>query len=579
MHLISLDNISYVVDDRPLFANVSFGITSGDKVAIVGPNGAGKSTLLSLICSEREPTTGTVTHRNNLRVGVLSQHSKPVHVDARTYVCNQNPGLETHEADALLDRLGIPYDLDLAHASGGERRRVDVAALFAQPHDLLLLDEPTNHLDIDTIDWLEQRLAQHAGGLVLITHDRYVLERLTTRMLDIIPTSSTTPADVWWHDGNYSSLLEKRLLRSEQRSASAQRATNLLRKEMAWLRRQPSARGSKPKFRRDQVDVIAAEAGNDVDVKPLELGTGRRRLGNDVYRLENVDLAVADTTLLEHVTVTIGPGERVGVVGANGAGKTSFLKLLTGEHDPTSGTIKRGHTVVCGVYAQQLPPIDERLTVIDTVTAIAPHVPLTNGETLPANRLAERFGFDTPRQRTPVAQLSGGERRRLALLHLLIDAPNVIILDEPTNDLDLDTLAVLEDYLDGFTGTLICATHDRYVLERLTDRVLTVAHRTVQEKADHALTDTPTAAPARTGNASTPKDNQVRQTKRRELRQVEQKLTRLNREQDTLDEQMAVHATDHDRLATLAKNHAENLAQIAALEEQWLLLADELEGS
>ncbi len=579
MHLISLDMVSYVVDDRPLFADVSFGITRGDKVAIVGPNGAGKSTLLKIIAQQLTPTTGTVIHRNGIRVGVLTQHSPDVALNAHEHVMQQNPGLRSDEADALLSRLNIPTDLDLAQASGGERRRADLAALLALPHDLLLLDEPTNHLDIDTIDWLEQRLKAHAGALVLVTHDRFVLERLTTRMLDITPTSATTPAVVTWHEGNYSSLLFARLEREEARSNQTRRAQNLLRKEVAWLRRQPSARSSKPKFRREQVDVLQTQATPHPDELPLELGTGRRRLGNDVYRLEDVTLTFDTTTVLNQVNVTIGPGERVGIVGPNGAGKTSLLKLLTGEHEPTSGTIKRGHTVVAGVYTQQLPPVDERIAVLDTITAIAPHVPLKNGETLPANRLAERFGFDAQRQRTPVARLSGGERRRLALLHLLIDAPNVIILDEPTNDLDLDTLAVLEDYLDGFGGTLICATHDRYVLERLTDRVLSVSANRVHETAEPSLsahTGPSLDAPAQP--SASKRDNQARQAKRRELRQLEQRLARTQKDVTELETAMALNSTQADMLATLTARHVATVNEVASLEEQWLLLAEELDS-
>lgn len=583
MHLISLDNVSYVVDDRPLFAGVSFGITSGDKVAIVGPNGAGKSTLLKIISQQLTPTTGTVIHRNSLRIGMLKQHSPDVAMGAHDYVMQQNPGLRADEAAALLSRLNIPTDLSLASASGGERRRVDLAAVLALPNDLLIMDEPTNHLDIDTINWLEERLSAHAGALVLVTHDRFVLERLTTRMLDISPTSATTPADVMWHEGNYSSLLFARLERDEAKAQQTRRAQNLLRKEVAWLRRQPQARSSKPKFRREQVDVLRDQAATNADEQPLELGTGRRRLGNDVFRLEHVTLRFDDTTILNDINVDIGPGERVGLIGANGAGKTSLLRLFTGEHEPTSGTIKRGHTVVAGVYTQQLPPVDDTIAVIDTITAIAPHVPLANGETLPANRLAERFGFNPQRQRTPVAQLSGGERRRLALLHLLIDAPNVIILDEPTNDLDLDTLAVLEDYLDGFTGTLICATHDRYVLERLTDRVLVVANTRVSETADSEQVaairrepqTTSTKSAAQTGVSR--QDNQRRQQQRRELRQLEQRLERLHADQTKLETAMAANSTKADTLAELSHAHAAVRTAIGQVEEQWLALADELD--
>jgi ABC transport system ATP-binding/permease protein len=292
------------------------------------------------------------------------------------------------------------------------------------------------------------------------------------------------PAELVWHEGSYSSLLEARAERAAQRARATARARNLLTKEVAWLRRGPKARTSKPRFRLQQVEVLRQAAAGDEEARPLELGTGATRLGDDVFELEGVTVQRGDHVVLQDVDLGIGPGERVGVVGPNGSGKSTLLHVLAGRLAPDAGEVKVGRTVRLGLYEQEAGAPATDATVLDTVLEIAPHVPLADGQVLPAHRLAERFGFDGTLQRTPVALLSGGERRRVALLHLLVAAPNVVLLDEPTNDLDLDTLTVLEDHLDGFTGTLIVASHDRYVLDRLTDRTLAVEHGQVTQHLD-----------------------------------------------------------------------------------------------
>jgi ABC transport system ATP-binding/permease protein len=605
VHLLSADRVGAEVEGRTLFAGASFGLSSDDRVAVVGPNGVGKTTLLRIVAGDRAPDEGEVVPRTNLRVAFLAQDPDLTGTTAHDVVVAADPLVRPDEADALLDRVGIDPDQPLATMSGGQHRRVALARTLVAPADLLVLDEPTNHLDVDTIDWLEEELRRRACGLLLVTHDRYVLERLTNRMVDLVPPAPGEPAEVWWHDGSYSSLLVARVERAAARQRATTRARNLLRKEIAWLQRGPRARTSKPRFRREQVEVLRTAAAGDPDARALDLGTGRRRLGDDVFELEDVTVVRGDHTVLDRVDLGIGPGERVGVVGPNGAGKTTLLHVLAGRLTPTGGTVRVGRTVALGLYEQAAGTgLDPTQTVLESVVAVAPHVPLANGETLPAHRLAERFAFDGTLQRTPIGLLSGGERRRVALLHLLVAAPNVLLLDEPTNDLDLDTLATLEDHLDGFAGTLVVASHDRYVLDRLTDRTLEVDGGRIVEHLDvdayraavHARRPAAGATSSggglrdagssgsprggaggggstRSGGGEAAHDNRSRQAARRQVRSLEQRLERLTAQRDDLHAGMVVAATDPGRLLTLQGELAEVERAIAEVEEAWLAAA------
>jgi ABC transport system ATP-binding/permease protein len=582
VHLLSADRIGAEVEGRTLFTGVSFGLSSDDRVAVVGPNGSGKTTLLRIVAGDRAPDQGEVVRRTGLRVGLLAQDPALTTATARDFVLAADPLAGEHEADALLDHVDIDPAQPPATMSGGQRRRVALAQTLLAAADLLVLDEPTNHLDVDTIDWLEEELGRRACGLLLVTHDRYVLERLTNRMLDLAPTAPGEPAEVLWHDGSYSTLLEARAERAAARQRATTRATNLLRKEVAWLRRGPRARTSKPRFRLEQVEVLQRAATGDPDARPLDLGTGRRRLGDDVLDLRDVTVVRGETTVLDHVDLGIGPGERVAIVGPNGAGKTTLLHVLAGRLATTSGTVAVGRTVELGLYEQEAGAgMDPDQTVLDSVLDVAAYVPLANGETLPAHRLAERFGFDGQLQRTPIGLLSGGERRRVALLHLLVAAPNVLLFDEPTNDLDLDTLAVLEDHLDGFAGTLVVASHDRYVLDRLTDRTIEVHDGRLTEHLDvdgyraargHRLAAAE-AVVSRAAPSGSAVDNQARQAARKLARSLEQRLDRLAQRRGELHAAMTTAATEPERLLELQRELAEVDGEIAEVEERWLEVA------
>jgi ABC transport system ATP-binding/permease protein len=585
MHLVSVDRVTASVEGRTLFADASFGLSSEDRVGVVGPNGSGKTTLLRIIGGDRAPDAGSVVARNGLRVGWLPQDPMLPAVPALEVVLGGDPLAQPHEAEALLAQVGVDPAHPVDQASGGQRRRVALAKTLLAPSDLLVLDEPTNHLDVDTIDWLEEELRRRSSGLLLVTHDRYVLERLTNKMVDLAPLGPDQPSEVVWHEGSYSSLLEARAERAASRKRSTARAQNLLTKEIAWLRRGPKARSSKPKFRVEQVEVLRQAAAGDEDARPLELGTGRTRLGDSVFDLEGVTMKRGEHLVLDHIDLGIGPGERVGIVGPNGAGKTTLLHVIAGKLSPDAGEAKVGRTVQLGLYEQEARVPPGKATVLDTILDIAPHVPLANGETLPAARLAERFGFDAKLQRTPVALLSGGERRRVALLHLLVAAPNVLLLDEPTNDLDLDTLAVLEDHLDGFTGTVVVASHDRYVLDRLTDRTIAVEHGSLSEHLDwssyredrlrrRAQDERASRARPTTVTASA-KDNKQRQAERKQIRSLEQRLKKLASRRDQIHVEMATITADGNRLAALQEELREVQTQHADVEDSWLELTVE----
>jgi ABC transport system ATP-binding/permease protein len=581
VHLLSVSSVAASVQGRTLFADASFGLTSDDRVGVVGPNGSGKTTLLRIIVGERDPDAGAVVRRAGLRVGWLPQDPDLPARPALEVVLDGDPLAQPYEAEALLARVGVDPAHPTDRASGGERRRIALARTLLAPSDLLVLDAPTNHLDVDTIDWMEEELRRRDTGLVLVTHDRYVLERLTNRMLDLAPAAPGHPAALRWHDGSYSSLLAARAAHAADRAQASARARNLLTKEIAWLRREPKARGTKPRFRMEQVEALRTAAAADAAARPLELGTGRTRLGDDVLELEQVTVERAGRPVLDRVDLGIGRGERVGIVGPNGAGKTTLLLVLAGQLAPQAGTRQAGRTVQLGLYSQEATVPADDTTVLDSILAVAAHVPLANGDVLPAHRLAERFGFDGEVQRTPIRLLSGGERRRVALLHLLVAAPNVLLLDEPTNDLDLDTLSVLEDHLDGFDGTLVVASHDRYVLDRLTDRTVAIADGRLTEHLDwrayrEASVTTergPGAhlATARTADAPvSARDNQARQAARKRAQSLERRIATLTSQRERLHHDMLAAATDPERLLALQRTLRTVETDLAESEDAWL---------
>ncbi len=592
VHVLSASDVAAVRDGRRLLADVSLGVSTDDRIGVIGRNGAGKSTLLRILAGVVEPDGGRVVHNTEARVATLGQ--QPDHDERatalETALATWRTTARAHEARATLDRLGIDPQRRLGELSGGQRRRVALAATLLRPADLLVLDEPTNHLDVGTIDWLEGRLRHHGGALLMVTHDRYLLERVTTHMLELERRPGRDPEGrIFRHEGSYSDVLEARRQRRERREREARRRRNRLRKEIAWLRRDPKARTSKPQFRVEQAERLMAETDSRERIQ-LNLGTGRRRLGSHVLDVEGVTKHFGDDTVLDGVEWHVGPGDRVGLVGPNGSGKTTLLQIVAGRMAPDQGSVTLGQTVLVGLYEQEARSAPSGTSVLDTVRDIAPHIPLASGETLSAARLCERFGFEGGLQQRPVDRLSGGERRRLALLHTLVRAPNLLILDEPTNDLDLDTLSVLEDHLDGFAGTLIVASHDRYLLDRLTDEVYGLVDGTLSQHLDWADYRAARAAGGLRRSAAPAEDrredgpspsaaaNRRRQAARRELASLERRIEELEEAAGALRTELAGVGTDFERAARLEDKRAAVEAERERLEDRWLELSVRLEG-
>jgi ATPase subunit of ABC transporter with duplicated ATPase domains len=570
-----------------LLSDVSLGLDESDRVGVVGLNGAGKTTLLRLLTKEEEPDDGRVTQRRDLRVLSLPQS---LDLEAAATVRDVVIGdawlpagfAAEHEwaGDAgvrtVLNGLGLPglgLDTPVGPLSGGERRRVGLASLLVRACDLLVLDEPTNHLDVAGIAWLADHLLTRKGALVVVTHDRWFLDAVCERTWEV--ADQTVRA----YDGGYAAWILARAERARLAAATEARRQNLLRKEIAWLRRGPPARTSKPKFRIDAANALITDVPEPRDMVSLRrLATAR--LGKQVYELTGATIRVGSRALLSNVDWNVGPGDRIGILGANGSGKSTLLRVLAGLRRVDAGSFTRGATVRSAFLSQELAELPGSARVLEAVEEVARRVNL-GGKDLSAAQLAEVFGFADRRLWTPVADLSGGERRRLQMLRLLAGEPNVLLLDEPTNDLDTDTLASLEDLLDTWPATLIVASHDRYLVERVCDTVFALygdgrlTH--LPGGVDEYLSSvgmaeaTPAAAPSPGPASSAAAD--VRAA-RKELGRLERQVSKLQDRAAQLHDRMADHATDYEKITALdAELRAVN-AELADAEQAWLELAD-----
>jgi ATP-binding cassette subfamily F protein uup len=615
-NIVNLDRVSKAYGTSgPLLADVSIGLDDSDRVGVVGLNGSGKSTLLRLLTRAEAPDSGRVTHRRDLRVLSLPQQlALAPDLTVRNVVVGDAwlpPEFAAeHEwaGDAgvrtVLDGLGMPYlglDTRVGPMSGGERRRVALAALLVRPTDLLVLDEPTNHLDVAGVAWLAQYLLGRRGALVVVTHDRW--------FLDAVSTSTWEVADrtVRSYEGGFAAWMLARAERVRIANDAEARRQNLLRKEIAWLRRGPPARTSKPRFRIEAANALIADVPPPRDTASLaRLATAR--LGRQVYDLTDVDVRVppmgsgpgrdaGDRELLRHLTWHVGPGDRIAIVGANGAGKSTLLRLLAGEREPDHGRIVRGQTVRSAFLSQELTELPSDLRLLEAVEQVAKRVRLGDRE-LSAAQLAEVFGFTDRRVWTPVADLSGGERRRLQMLRLLATEPNVLLLDEPTNDLDTDTLASLEDLLDTWPGTIVIASHDRYLVERVADHVYGMfgdgrlvhlpggvdeylarvfsAEASLPRGDATAAAATPAASErdgARTpGGGSSAAEAR---TARKEIARLERTLDRLAQRAEKVHAEMVENATDYARITELDEQLRAIHAERAQTEDAWLAAAEQ----
>jgi ATP-binding cassette subfamily F protein uup len=575
-NLVNLERVHKSYGVRPLLDGVSTGIGTGERVGVVGRNGDGKTTLLRLLAGLEEPDTGRISRTRGLHLGYLTQGDdlRASATVREVVLC----GKADHEwaADSgtreVVEVLlaGVALDRVVETLSGGERRRCSLAVLLLEAHDLLLLDEPTNHLDVEAIAWLADHLARRTSALVVVTHDRWFLDAVCETTWEV----HDGVVDVY--DGGYSAFVLAKAERQRQAAASESRRANLLRKELAWLRRGAPARTSKPKFRMDAANALIADEPTPRDSLALQR-FAMSRLGKDVLDLEDVDLVRGARPLLRKATWRLGPGDRVGLVGVNGAGKTSVLRLLSGTLPPDAGRVRIGRTVALEHLTQVLDDLDPTERVLDSVESVRRVARTTTGE-VSASSMLERFGFTGDRLTTRIGDLSGGERRRLQLLRLLLSEPNVLLLDEPTNDLDIDTLTVLEDFLDGWPGTLIVVSHDRYFLERVCDTTwallgdgsVSMLPRGVEEYLERrrAAMGVGASSPSPSPAAAAPAGH-LREA-RKALTRIERQMTKLGTREAALHQEITECAGDYRELARLDTALRELAAEKAALEDDWL---------
>jgi ABC transport system ATP-binding/permease protein len=578
-NIVNLEEVSKAFDIKELLISVSLGVSEGDRIGIVGHNGSGKSTLMKIMAEIEPPDSGRVTKSNAAQIGLLSQVDlanpestvgEVVLGDSKKHEWASDPNIRevfTGLFGSFDDHI---FDRKFGQLSGGERRRVGLAKLLINKLDLILLDEPTNHLDVEGVAWLAQYINKRKGlAVVVVTHDRWFLDAVTDRTWEVVE------GKVEEYDGGYSAFVLAKAERIRQASAMDARRNNLIRKELAWLRRGAPARTTKPKFRVDAANILIADEPNPRDQGEL-LKFALNRLGNTVYEAHHLQVKLGEKELIEDLYWNVGPGDRIGIVGINGAGKTTLMRTLTGEIVPTAGKLVTGVTVKAAFLTQHLAELDPTWRVLEAVEKIANRVELGGGRELSASQLCERLGFDRESQWTPVGDLSGGEKRRLQLTRLLMDSPNVLLLDEPTNDFDIETLTELEDLLDSYGGTLIVISHDRYFLERVCDRFVGLL-------GDKKVRDLPRGVDeyleqrAQDLNSAPELQKEKKTSNAAEQRQLKKYLTRLDRQIEKcasqindLEATQEAAAFNPEELINIESQLSSLRAEKSKLEEEWL---------
>lgn len=635
MNILSIENISKGYSDKTLFENVSLGVGEGDKIGLIGINGTGKSTLLKIIAGVETPDTGKTTIGNRMSIEYLSQapdfdgnanvleqvfkgnspvmellrkyeetveklSENPEDAELQRALTNLNGKMDSmnawqieSEAKIVLTKLGITdFKAKVSQLSGGQKKRIALASSLIMPSDLLILDEPTNHLDNDTISWLEQYLNKRKGALLMITHDRYFLDRVTNRIIEL------DNGTLYGYQGNYSTFLEKKLEREELEQAAERKRQNMFRKELAWIRRGAKARSTKQKARIQRFEELTAE-GIDISTDKLEMNSVASRLGKKIIEIENISKSLSGKKLIEGFSYIAVRDDRVGIVGPNGSGKSTLLNMIAGKLSADSGNIDIGETVNIGYFSQENTELNEQLRVIEYIKEIAEYVLLANGDRISASQMLERFLFSPALQWTPISKLSGGEKRRLYLLRVLMGAPNVLLLDEPTNDLDIQTLTILEDYLDDFNGAVIAVSHDRYFLDRVTDRIFAFEGNgvikqytgnysdyieEVKEIAAEETKEKPKQDKRETREEEKKKNKQLKFTfkEQKEYEEIDDNIEMVETQISDIEIQIEGTVSDYEALQKLVSEKEQLEAKLEYLMERWTYLnelAEEIEKS
>lgn len=594
MNILNVEKVSKTYGEKELFNNISLGINSGDKIGLIGVNGTGKSTLLKIIAGVEEPDEGQVVKGKGIELAYLAQ--TPLYYDNENvleYVMRGKHADSQPKAKEILNKLGITnHGAMMNILSGGQKERAALARTLVEPARLLILDEPTNHLDNDMVLWLEQFIKNFKGELIMVTHDRYFLDNVTNRIVEL------DKASLYSYDTNYSGFLELKTQREEMERATEAKRQNILRKELAWIRRGCQARSTKQQARIDRFEDMkeaSKQARARFDKQLMDMNSVSSRLGRKTVELHNICKSFGERTIIDDFTYIFLRDDRIGIVGDNGCGKSTLMKIIAGQLEPDSGSVEVGETVRIGYFMQENEPLDDSLTVLEFVRSIGEYVTTADGKAT-ASQMCEKFLFTPKQQWTPISKLSGGEKRRLYLLSVLMSAPNVLILDEPTNDLDIETLEILEEYLDGFAGIVITVSHDRYFLDRVVDRIFAFeagGHLTQYEGGYTDYRDKCVSSiynVASNGTSDTSKSKAAGQVKKaynshedkikftymeqKEYETIDDDIEKLETKVSELDDEIAKNATAYSKLAELTKEKEDVERQLEEKMERWEYLND-----
>ena len=598
MNILNAEKISKTYGEKVLFDKVVLGVNKGDKIGVIGVNGTGKSTFLKIIAGIEEPDAGEIVSGRGVTVSYLAQAPQFNPGDTIVgYVIKDKNNASEAEAKTILTKLGITdFDAAINTLSGGQRKRIALARTLVSPAEVLILDEPTNHLDSDMVIWLEEYIKKFKGELIMVTHDRYFLDNVTNRIVEL------DSGKLYGYDTNYSGFLELKTQREEMERATEAKRANILRRELEWIRRGCQARSTKQQARIDRYEDMkeaSRQARASFENKALEMNSVSTRLGKKTIELSNICKSFGEKKVIDDFTYIFLRDDRIGIIGKNGCGKSTLMKIITGNLKPDSGSVEIGDTVRIGYFMQENEPLDEKMTVLEFVRSIGEYVTTATGKAT-ASQMCEKFLFGPKSQWTPISKLSGGEKRRLYLLSVLMSAPNVLILDEPTNDLDIETLEILEDYLDGFAGIVIVVSHDRYFLDRTVDRIFSFegggrlkqyegGFSDYYEKkqaengiaSDGATQSVKEAVSGDTTSAKPKKYYKERENKlkftyaeQKEYDTIDDDIASLESKIEELDGEIAGAATQYSRFNELMQEKADVEAQLEHKMDRWVYLND-----
>lgn len=598
MNILNAEKISKTYGEKVLFDKVVLGVNKGDKIGVIGVNGTGKSTFLKIIAGIEEPDAGEIVSGRGVTVSYLAQAPQFNPGDTIVgYVIKGKNNASEAEAKTILTKLGITdFDAAINTLSGGQRKRIALARTLVSPAEVLILDEPTNHLDSDMVIWLEEYIKKFRGELIMVTHDRYFLDNVTNRIVEL------DGGKLYGYDTNYSGFLELKTQREEMERATEAKRANILRRELEWIRRGCQARSTKQQARIDRYEDMkeaSRQARASFENKALEMNSVSTRLGKKTIELSNICKSFGEKKVIDDFTYIFLRDDRIGIIGKNGCGKSTLMKIITGNLKPDSGSVEIGDTVRIGYFMQENEPLDEKMTVLEFVRSIGEYVTTATGKAT-ASQMCEKFLFGPKSQWTPISKLSGGEKRRLYLLSVLMSAPNVLILDEPTNDLDIETLEILEDYLDGFAGIVIVVSHDRYFLDRTVDRIFSFegggrlkqyeggfSDYYEKKQTENGITSdgaTQSVKEAVSGDTTSAKpkkyykerENKLKFTyaEQKEYDTIDDDIASLESKIEELDGEIAGAATQYSRLNELMQEKADVEAQLEHKMDRWVYLND-----